>query len=236
MALPKLNVPQYNVKLPSTGKTVKYRPFLVKEEKLLFLAMESGESADMIDAVKRILLACTDLKSVNNLSTFDIEFLFLKIRTRSVGENVEVMLTCPDDEETQAKVSIPLDDIQVVTDPNHTKEIQLTDDVILTMGYPSLDMFVAMNLEGKTPGMDDIFDLAASCAESIADENQVYPCKDTPKKELLEFFESMNSKQFMDIQKFFETMPKLSHKVKVFNPKTKVESEVVLEGLASFFA
>lgn len=236
MALPKLNVPQYNVKLPSTGKTVKYRPFLVKEEKLLFLAMESGESADMIDAVKNILLACTDLKSVESLSTFDIEYLFLKIRTRSVGETVDVMLTCPDDDETQAQVSIPLDDIQVVADPEHKQEIQLTDDVIIKMNYPSLDMFVKMNLEGKNPGMDEIFELSASCAESISDKDQVYLCKDTPKKELMEFFESMNSKQFGEIQKFFETMPKLSHKVKVKNPKTEVESEVTLEGLAAFFA
>jgi len=235
MALPKLNVPQYNTKLPSTGQTVKYRPFLVKEEKLLFLAMETGEQSDMIDAVKNILIACTDLKSVDKLSTFDIEYLFLKIRTRSVGENVDVSITCPDDGETQVKVTIPLDEITVVTDPEHVKDIQLTDDVVLTMGYPSMDMFVQMNLQGKTPGMDEIFEMAASCAVSIADKNQIYDCKDTPKKELVEFFEQMNSKQFMMIQKFFETMPKLSHKLTVMNPNTKVENEIVLEGLAAFF-
>jgi len=235
MALPKLNVPSYTTQLPSTGQKVKYRPFLVKEEKLLFLAMESGEQADMIDAVKKILVSCTDIKDVNKLATFDIEYLFLKIRTRSVGENVDVSITCPDDNETQVKTTIPLDEISVITDPDHKKDIELNDDVVLTMGYPSMEMFVQMNLQGKNPGLDEIFEMAASCAESISDKSQVYLCKDTPKKELLEFFETMNSKQFMMIQKFFETMPKLSHTIKVKNPNTDVESEVVLEGLAAFF-
>ena len=149
MALPKLNVPEYHLKLPSSGKTVKYRPFLVKEEKLLFLAMETGEQKDLINAVKNILLSCTNMKSVNSLSTFDIEFLFLKIRTRSVGENVDVSVTCPDDNETEVKVSIPLDEIEVRKDPKHTKTLKLSDDVILTMGYPSLDMFVKSNFIGE---------------------------------------------------------------------------------------
>lgn len=233
MALPKLNVPQYNCKLPSTGAKVKYRPFLVKEEKLLFLAMETGEQEDMIDAVRNILSSCTDVRNVNKLATFDIEYLFLKIRASSVGESVEVNITCPDDNETQVKVTIPLDEIDVQTDPNHKREIRLDDSVMLTMGYPSMDMFVKMNFTGA--GMDEVFELAAGCAESIADENQVYLCKDTPKAELIEFFESMNSKQFRMVQEFFETMPKLSHKIEVTNPNTKVKSEVVIEGLASFF-
>lgn len=233
MALPKLNVPSYNCKLPSTGARVKYRPFLVKEEKLLYLAMETGEQEDMIDAVRNILASCTDIKNVNKLATFDIEYLFLKIRASSVGESVEVNVTCPDDNETQVKVSIPLDDIDVIHSANHVKEIKLDDNVMLTMGYPSMELFVKMNFTGN--GMDEVFELAASCAESIADENQVYLCKDTPKAELLEFFESMNSKQFRMVQEFFETMPKLSHTIEIFNPNTKVKSEVVLEGLASFF-
>ena len=233
MALPKLNVPQYNCKLPSTGAKVKYRPFLVKEEKLLFLAMETGEQEDMIDAVRNILASCTDIRNVNKLATFDIEYLFLKIRASSVGESVEVNVTCPDDNETQVKVNIPLDDIDVQTDPNHKREIKLDDNVMLTMGYPSMDMFVKMNFTGA--GMDEVFELAAGCAESIADENQVYLCKDTPKAELIEFFESMNSKQFRMVQEFFETMPKLSHTMEITNPNTKVKSEVVIEGLAAFF-
>ncbi|ARW56949.1 baseplate hub subunit [Synechococcus phage S-B64] len=233
MALPKLNVPQYNCKLPSTGAKVKYRPFLVKEEKLLFLAMETGEQEDMIDAVRNILSSCTDVRNVNKLATFDIEYLFLKIRASSVGESVEVNITCPDDNETQVKVNIPLDEIEVQINPNHKREIKLDDNVMLTMGYPSMDMFVKMNFTGT--GMDEVFELAAGCAESIADENQVYLCKDTPKAELIEFFESMNSKQFRMVQEFFETMPKLSHTLEITNPNTKVKNEVVIEGLASFF-
>lgn len=236
MALPKLNVPEYTTKIPSSGVQIKYRPFLVKEEKLLYLAMETGEQADMITAVKTILKNCTNYKNIDQLTTFDIEYLFLKIRTRSVGENVEVNITCPDDGETTVPVKIPLDDIEVVKDPKHNKEIKLTDNVILTMGYPSLDLFIQSNFSDKGFGVDQMFEMAASCAESIADENQVYLCKDTPKKELLEFFENMNTKQFQMIQEFFDTMPKLSYEVKVMNPKTQKENTILLEGLAAFFA
>ena len=195
--------------------------------------METGEQEDMIDAVKNILISCTSLKDVNKLATFDIEYLFLKIRASSVGESVDVNITCPDDGETQVKVTIPLDEIKVQKDPNHKKELKLDDNVILTMKYPSMDMFVKMNFTGA--GMDEVFDLAATCADTIADSEQVYLCSDTPKKELIEFFETMNSKQFKMVQDFFETMPKLSHTIKVKNPNTKKESEVVIEGLASFF-
>jgi hypothetical protein len=235
MALPKLNVPEYNLKLPSSGKNVKYRPFLVKEEKLLYLAMESGEQKDMIDAVKNILTSCTSLRSLKDLATFDIEYLFLKIRTRSVGENVDVNITCPDDNETQVPVSIPLDDIEIKTSPEHKREIKLSDDIIITMGYPSFDMFVKLNLVGDDPGVDQVFEMAAACVETIADSEQVYDCKDSSKKELLAFFDDMNSGQFKKIQTFFETMPKLSHTIKVMNPNTNVENEVTLEGLSSFF-
>ena len=235
MALPKLNVPEYNLKLPSSGKNVKYRPFLVKEEKLLYLAMESGEQKDMIDAVKNILTSCTSLRSLIDLATFDIEYLFLKIRTRSVGENVDVNITCPDDNETQVPVSIPLDDIEIKTSPEHKREIKLSDDIIITMGYPSFDMFVKLNLVGDDPGVDQVFEMAAACVETIADSEQVYDCKDSSKKELLAFFDDMNSGQFKKIQTFFETMPKLSHTIKVMNPNTNVENEVTLEGLSSFF-
>ena len=235
IALPKLNVPEYNLKLPSSGKNVKYRPFLVKEEKLLYLAMESGEQKDMIDAVKNILTSCTSLRSLKDLATFDIEYLFLKIRTRSVGENVDVNITCPDDNETQVPVSIPLDDIEIKTSPEHKREIKLSDDIIITMGYPSFDMFVKLNLVGDDPGVDQVFEMAAACVETIADSEQVYDCKDSSKKELLAFFDDMNSGQFKKIQTFFETMPKLSHTIKVMNPNTNVENEVTLEGLSSFF-
>ena len=234
MALPKLNVPSYNTKLPSTGARVKFRPFLVKEEKLLFLAMESGEQQDMIDTIKQIIEACTDIKGVDKLSTFDIEYLFLQIRTRSVGENVEVVVTCPDDNETTVKASIPLDAIEIKKNPNHKKEIKLDDETILTMGYPSLDMFVKMNFTDENM-IDQVFELATSCAESIADTNQVYMCRDASKDEMKEFFESMNSKQFAMIQEFFDTMPKLSYELQVTNPNTQKENTILLEGLAAFF-
>ena len=236
MALPKINVPKYKLKLPSDSRTVNFRPFLVKEEKLLLIATETGEQQDIISAIKNIISECTDIKDVEKLSTFDIEYVFLQIRTKSVGENVDVSVTCPDDGETEVAVSIPLDEITVKKTRGHKQEIKISDDIVITMGYPSLDMFVKMNFGEDESQIDQVFDLAASCVKTIADTQQVYDCVDSSKQELIEFFEQLNTKQFMMIQEFFETMPKLSHTVKVTNPNTGVESEIVLEGLASFFA
>jgi len=236
MALPKLNVPRYKLKLPSDGRTVNYRPFLVKEEKLLLLATETGEQSDIVIAIKDIIKGCTDIADVDSLATFDIEFVFLQIRTRSVGESVEVSVTCPDDGETEMSISISLDDIKVQKTRGHKSEIKLSDEVIVTMGYPNLETFVKMNFSEEVNQIDQVFDMAAGCIKTIADADQVYDCADSSKQELLEFFDQLSSKQFGSIQKFFETMPKLSHTLKVTNPNTGVESEVVLEGLASFFA
>jgi len=236
MALPKINVPKFKLKLPSDGRTVNFRPFLVKEEKLLLIATETGEQADIINAIKNIIGDCTDIKDVEKLSTFDIEYVFLQIRTKSVGENVDVTVTCPDDGETEVSVSIPLDEITVKKTRGHKPEIKISDDIILTMGYPSLDMFVKMNFGESESPIDQVFELAASCVKTIADTEQVYDCADSSKTELIEFFEQLNTKQFTLIQEFFETMPKLSHTLKVTNPNTGVENEIVLEGLASFFA
>ncbi|ADO99768.1 baseplate hub subunit [Cyanophage S-RIM12_RW_29_1109] len=236
MALPKLNVPKYKLKLPSDGRTVNYRPFLVKEEKLLLLATETGEQEEIIGAIKNIITQCTDITSVDKLATFDIEYLFLQIRTKSVGENVDVMVTCPDDGETEVEISIPLDDIKVVKTRGHKKELKLDDEIAVTMGYPNLESFVESNFGEDTNQIEQIFEMAAGCIETIADTNQIYECKDLPKSEILEFLDQLSSKQFGELQKFFETMPKLSHTVQVTNPNTGVESEVVLEGLASFFA
>tara|TARA_A100000164_G_C21890237_1_gene764981 strand:+ start:828 stop:1538 length:711 start_codon:yes stop_codon:yes gene_type:complete len=236
MALPKLNVPKYKIKLPSDGRTVNYRPFLVKEEKLLLLATESGEQSELIAAVTDIITACTDIQDVDKLPTFDIEYIFLQIRTKSVGETIKLSVICPDDGETPVEVEIPLDQIKVSKTRGHKKDMKISDEVTITMGYPKLDTFIQMNFTGEEAGMDQVFDMAATCLETISDTEQVYDCADTPKKEILEFFDSMDTKQFTMIQKFFETMPKLSHTVTVTNPKTNVESEVVLEGLASFFA
>ena len=235
MALPKLNVPKYKLKLPSDGRTVNYRPFLVKEEKLLLVATETGNQSEIIDAIKDIISSCTDLNSVDDLATFDIEFLFLQIRTKSVGEEVEVLVNCPDDEETQVKIKIPLDQIKVKKTRGHKSTVQLTDECAVEMGYPSLDMFVKLNFTDQNIGVEEVFQMAAACVKTIQDPNQVYECKDVPQEEILAFFDDMNSGQFAKIQDFFDTMPKLTHTVKVVNPKTEVESEVVLEGLASFF-
>ena len=235
MALPKLSVPRYKLKLPSDGRTVSYRPFLVKEEKLLLIATETGEESEIVTAIKNIIKECTDIANVEKLSTFDIEYLFLQIRTKSVGENVDVTVLCPDDSETEVAVSIPLDDIKVVKTRGHKREIKLSDEIVVTMGYPSLDSFVKMNF-GDDSGVEQMFEMAATCVETIADPEQVYECKDVPQAELIDWFNDLNSKQFQMIQKFFETMPKLTHTVTVKNPNTGIESEVVLEGLASFFA
>ena len=201
------------------------------------MATESGEQSELISAVTDIIKACTDVQDVDKLPTFDIEYLFLQIRTKSVGETIKLTVTCPDDGETPVEVSIPLDEIKVAKTRGHKKDLKVSSDVTITMGYPKLDTFVSMNFqEGDSPGMDQVFDMAASCLETISDAEQVYDCSDTPKKEILDFFDQMDTKQFTMIQNFFETMPKLQHKLKVTNPNTNVESEVVLEGLASFFA
>lgn len=236
MALPKLNTPKYKMKLPSTGKVVNYRPFLVKEEKLLLIATETGDQDEIIAAITNIIKECTDLTDINKLPTFDIEYVFLQIRTKSVGEEVEVNVMCPDDGETEVKVAIPLDEIQVQKTRGHKAELKLDDNIILTMGYPTLKTFVELNFGDEQPGVEQMFNMAATCVQSIADTEQVYDCANTPKAELLEFFDGMSSSQFKKVQEFFETMPKLSHTIQVVNPKTKVESEVKLEGLSAFFA
>ena len=236
MALPTLNVPKFKMKLPSDGRTVNYRPFLVKEEKLLLLATETGSQEDIVTAIKNIITECTDIHDIDDLPTFDIEYVFLQIRTKSVGEAVEVSVTCPDDSETTVPVKIPLNEIKVKKDKKHKKDIKLGDDIILTMGYPSLDTFVQMNFQDEEPTVDSVFEMAASCVKQIADAEQVYDAMDTPREELVSFFDQLTSQQFQEVQAFFDTMPKLQHTVKVINPKTKVESSVTLEGLSAFFA
>ena len=225
------------MKLPSDGRTVNFRPFLVKEEKLLLVATETGGQEGLFEAIKTIIQDCTDIANVEDLATFDIEYVFLQIRTKSVGETVNVQVTCPDDNETTVEAEIPLDDIKVKKTRGHKNEIKLDDSIIVTMKYPNLDTFVEMNIgESEDQGVEQIFKMAASCIKTIADTEQVYDCADSSDAEIAEFFESLTSSQFQEIQKFFETMPKLAYTLKVTNPETGVESEVELEGLASFFA
>ena len=239
MPLPKIATPTYELELPSTGETIKYRPFLVKEEKLLVIALESEDTKQISTAIRAVIKNCILTRGikVEQLPTFDIEYLFLNIRGKSVGEELEVNLICPDDGETQVAVTINLDDIKVKKSDNHSNRIQLDDAIMMEMKYPSLDEFIKNNFDLKEQSaMDQSFELIASCIGTIFTEDEVWAAADCTKKELNEFLESMNSSQFKDIEKFFETMPKLSHTVKVKNPKTKKESDVVIEGLASFFA
>ena len=238
MPLPKISTPTYELVLPSSNKKIKYRPFLVKEEKILILAMESQDASTVAQAVKDVLSTCILSRGikVDKLSTFDIEYLFLNIRGKSVGEAIEVMVTCPDDGKTQVPTSINIDEIKVNIDKEHSKDIKLDDQYSLRMRYPSMSEFIKNNF--STPSdvtVDDTFDLIASCVDQVYSEDESWAAADCTQKELSQFVESLNSNQFKMIEKFFETMPKLSHTVKVTNPNTKKDCEVVLEGLQNFF-
>ena len=239
MPLPKIATPTYELELPSTGKTIQYRPFLVKEEKLLVLALESENTKQITNAIKSVIKSCILTRGikVETLPTFDIEYLFLNIRGKSVGEELEVNIICPDDEETQVPMTIDLDDIQVKKSEEHTNKIKIDDNIMMEMKYPSLNEFIKNNFDVNDKNqMDQSFDLIGQCIDKIYTAEEVWATEDCTKKEINEFLESMNSTQFKEIESFFTTMPKLSHTVKVTNHKTNVESEVVLEGLASFFA
>jgi hypothetical protein len=240
MPLPKINTPTYELELPSNGKKIKYRPFLVREEKILIMALESEDMKQITSAIVQILTDCIQTKGVkvSDLATFDIEYLFLNIRARSVGETVEVNITCPDDGETSVQMEIDIDAIKVQKDKNHKNIIKLDDNLSMKLKYPSLDQFVENNFEYN----EDISDvnkslsMITSCIEMVYDSEESWDAVDCTKKELEEFIEQLNTKQFKEIETFFTTMPKLSHTIKIKNPNTKVESEVVLEGLASFFS
>jgi hypothetical protein len=238
MPLPKITTPIYELEIPSLKKKIRYRPFLVKEEKILIIALESEDSKAIANAVKNVISNCILSKGikVDDLSTFDIEYLFLNIRGKSVGESVDVLITCPDDETTQVPVSINLDEINVEENPKHSRDIKLDDTLTLRMRYPSMTEFIKNNFDsGDSVSVDDTFDLIVSCIDQIYSEEESWTASDSTKKELLEFVEQLSSKQFKEVEKFFDTMPKLSHTIKVKNPKTGVESEVVLEGLSAFF-
>tara|TARA_B100001059_G_C17785579_1_gene556864 strand:+ start:43 stop:759 length:717 start_codon:yes stop_codon:yes gene_type:complete len=238
MPLPKIVTPTFELDLPSSGKTIKYRPFLVKEEKLLVIALESEDSQQITTAIKAVISDCILSKDVKieTLPTFDIEYLFLNIRGKSVGEVVEVNIVCPDDGETEVKISINLDEIQVVRNEEHTKTVKLDDTYFMDMKYPSLEQFIRNNFEFENPDMDQSFELIGSCIDKIYDNEEVWSTSDVSPQEVKDFLEQLNSTQFKEIEKFFSTMPKLSHTIDVKNPKTKKKSKVTLEGLSSFFA
>ena len=240
MPLPKFVVTEYECQLPSTGGRETYRPFLVKEEKILLMAMESNSEKDMMNAVKSIIRNCTSIKrKIDNLPTFDIEYLFLRIRAKSAGEEADVIITAPDDGVTEIKIKVPLEEVVCEKPEGHDPKIMLDDDTGVVMTYPSLDTFVKENISGEgttqSDSVDAVFSIAAGCISQIFQGEEVWETKDCTKKEVTEFLESLTNDQFMKLQSFFETMPKLQWKTEVTNPETKVKSEVVLEGLASFF-
>ena len=239
MPLPKIATPTYSLELPSTGKSINYRPFLVKEEKLLVIALESEDNKQITTAIKAVIKACVLTKGikVETLPTFDIEYLFLNIRGKSVGEELEVNIICPDDKETTVQTTIYLDDIKCTKSEGHTNQIKLDDNIMMEMKYPSLNEFIKNNFDfDEKNQMEQSFELIGSCVDKIYTKEESYAASDCTKKEMNDFLESMNSSQFKKIEEFFTTMPKLSHTIEVTNPKTKKKSEVVLEGLASFFA
>ena len=240
MPLPTISTPTYELTLPSSNRKIKYRPFLVKEEKILILAMESQDTKQIARAVKDVISKCILSKGikVDRLSTFDIEYLFLNIRGKSVGEQIEVMVTCPDDGKTQVPTSINIDSIKVQKDEKHKSTIKLDDNLSIKLKYPSLDQFIESNFESgdEKDNINNTLSMITSCIDMIYNEEESWSGSDSTKKELGDFIDQLNTKQFKMIEDFFTTMPKLSHKVKVTNPQTKVESEVLLEGLAAFFS
>jgi len=240
MPLPKIATPQYTLDLPSTGKSIKYRPFLVKEEKILILALESEDVKQITSAIKQILKDCILTKGikVEELPTFDIEYIFLNVRAKSVGEAIELIVTCSDDGTTEVPVKIYIDEIEVQKDPEHSTDINLGDGLVLRMKYPSLNEFIKNNFDFSSNDVSSIeksFDIVSSCIDMVFNADESWAAADCTKKELNDWIETLTSQQFQEVEKFFNTMPKLAHTFKVTNPNTKKESEVTLEGLTSFF-
>jgi len=236
MALPRIDVPTYELVVPSTDEKIKYRPFLVKEEKLLLIAMESGKNEDILRGVKDIVDSCTFNKlKLGNMPMFDIEYIFLQIRSKAVGEISTLRVLCKDDNKTYAKVEVDLTKIEVQVDDTHTNKIVLSDEMGVIMKYPTIDSFAENGVEDMTPS--NMINVIVACISQVYDKKgeEVYDAKDSTQKELIEFVEQMNTQQFADVQAFFDTMPKLKHEITVLNPKTKVESKVVLSGLSDFF-
>ena len=240
MPLPIVATPTYELKLPSSNKKIKYRPFLVKEEKVLIIALESKSQFEITNAVKDVLKQCILTKGidVDELPTFDIEYIFLNIRAKSIGEAIKVRVTCPDDGETEIPVTVYVDEIKVVKSKDHKTDIVLDDKMTLRMKYPSINQFIETNFdvnEDPKENVNKTFKIISECIDTIYTQDDAWDAKDYTSKERVEFIEQLNSKQYKEVEKFFATMPKLSHKIEITNPNTKKKSSVVLEGLADFF-
>ena len=237
MALPKLTTPIYELVVPSTDEKIKYRPFLVREEKILLIAMESGASEDVVQAVKSIVEECTFNKlNLGDMPMFDVEYIFLNIRAKSVGEISNLRLLCPDDSETYTEVEVNLSEVIVQVEKEHTNKIELTDEMGIYMKYPTIDSFATTGITEVTPV--NMLEVITTCIAQIYDKKgeEVFDANDQTKEELIEFVEQLNTKQFTELQQFFDTMPKLKHVVEIENPKTKVKSDILLQGLSDFFA
>jgi len=240
MPLPTIATPTYELTLPSTGKKVKYRPFLVKEEKLLILALDSKDQMEITNSVKDVLKKCVLTRGIkiDDLPTFDIEYLFLNIRAKSVGEDINLVVTCPDDKKTEVPVTIYVDEIEVIKSKEHKKDITLDKDMTLRMKYPSLNQFIENNFDVEDNPQTTVsktFQLVADCMETVFTKEDAWDSNDYSPEERMQFIEQLSSKQFKEVEKFFATMPKLSHTIEVTNPNTKKKSSIVLEGLADFF-
>ena len=240
MPLPTIETPTYELKLPSSNKKIKYRPFLVKEEKILILALESKDQNEITNSVTDVLKKCILTRGidVDSLPTFDIEYLFLNIRAKSIGEDIKMTITCPDDKKTQVPVTVYVDEIKVVKPKDHKTDIVLDDKMTLRMKYPSLNQFIESNFdvedESKTI-VDKTFKVVADCMDTVYTEEDAWEAKDYTPDERVKFIEQLNSKQYKEVEKFFASMPKLSHTIEVINPNTKQKNSIVLEGLADFF-
>ena len=226
--------------MPSTGKKIKYRPFLVKEEKILILALDSRDENQITNSVKDVLKKCVLTRGVkiDDLPTFDIEYLFLNIRAKSIGEDIKLTVTCPDDKKTEVSVTIYVDEIKVIKSKDHKTDISLDKNLTLRMRYPSLNQFIQSNFDTEDESqttVDKTFQLIADCMDTVYTKEEAWESNDYSPNERLSFIEQLNSKQFKDVERFFATMPKLSHTIEVTNPNTKKKSKVVLEGLADFF-
>lgn len=238
MPLPKITTSEHELVLPSNGKTIKYRPFLVKEEKILILALEGGNQKEITNAVKQVIKACVITRGikVEQLPAFDIEYLFLNIRGKSVGESIDLIVTCGDDGKTEVSVNVPINDIKVITSEEHTTDIEIGGGYTVKMKYPSLTQFIENNFTDDKDAVEQSFEIIASCIDMVYNEKDMFSSAECTKKELKEWVESLTSAQFAKIEKFFETMPKLQHTLTVVNPNTKKENTVILEGLTDFFA
>lgn len=242
MPLPKVSTPTFELNLISTSKTVKYRPFLVKEEKSLLIALESGDNKAITNTLKSVLKACIVSRGVkiDELPIFDLEFLFLNIRGKSVGESVELLITCDDDGETKVPLTLNMSDIKLDVPDEHNDTIDLGDSLFLKLKYPSMSQFLENNFlvskENEDQSINKAFDAIVDCVDQVYNKDEAWSASDCTKKELLDFIEQLNSSQFKKIEEFFTTMPRLVYKTVVTNPNTKVDNDIVIEGLSNFFA